>query len=134
MQNVAFLLKNVDNFVLTYFNFRFVSRPHWKQIGISLKQLTDDCLFWIEKKTYSEEEIAVRFKHKIVKIHCFPNGNGRHSRLMADVIVNHIFGKPVFTWSRANLNKRGEQRTNYLKAIKEADKDNIKLLMKFAKT
>lgn len=105
----------------------------WKQIGISLKQLTDDCLFWIEEKTYSEEEIAVRYKHKIVMIHCFPNGNGRHSRLMADVIVNHIFGKPVFTWNRANLNQKGEQRNNYLKAIKEADKDNIKLLMKFAR-
>jgi hypothetical protein len=53
--------------------------------------------------------------------------------LMADVIVNHIFGKPVFTWNRTNLNKKGMTRNNYLKAIREADLGNMKLLMEFAK-
>ena len=106
----------------------------WKQIGISLKQLSDDCIFWIDNKTYTEEEIAVRFKRRIVNIHCFPNGNGRHSRLMGDVIANHIFEKKVFTWGGANLNKKGETRSNYLKAIREADKGNIKPLIEFAKT
>ena len=106
----------------------------WKQIGTSLKQLNDDCLHWIKHKTYAEEEIAIRYKHKVVSIHCFSNGNGRHSRLMADVMASHIFSKPVFTWNQRNLNKKGEPRNNYLKAIKEADKGNIKLLMKFAKT
>lgn len=105
----------------------------WKQIGVLLRQITDDSLFWINNKIYSEEEIVIRYKHGIVNIHCFPNGNGRHLRLMADVIVNQIFGKPVFTWNQENLNKKGEPRSNYLKAIREADKGNIKLLMEFAK-
>ncbi|MCH5716216.1 mobile mystery protein B [Niabella hibiscisoli] len=68
------------------------------QIGIELRSLLDDCVFWIDNKIFSEIEIAVRFKHRIVSIHCFPNGNGRHSRLMADVIIEKVFNGPVFTW------------------------------------
>src|SRR5260221_2900671 len=57
----------------------------WKQIPMVLRGLIDDCKFWIDHMTFSEDEIAVRFKHRIVSIHCFPNGNGRHSRLMSDL-------------------------------------------------
>jgi len=103
------------------------------QIGVSLKQLLDDCLFWLSNNTYSDEEIAIRFKHRIVKIHCFPNGNGRHSRLIADIIINQIFEKPVFTWNNANLNKKGEARSNYLAAIRAADNGDINPLIDFAK-
>ena len=103
-------------------------------IGVSLRKLIDNCIFWIENKTYSEDEIAIRFKHGIVKIHCFPNGNGRHSRLIADVIINRIFGKNYFTWSSRNLNKKGEARGNYLKAIKEGDNGTIQPLIEFAKS
>lgn len=52
------------------------------QIGVDLRMLLDDCRFWIEEKIYDEDEIAIRFKHRIVSIHCFANGNGRHSRLL----------------------------------------------------
>jgi Fic-DOC domain mobile mystery protein B len=103
-------------------------------IGTSLKQLNDDCMFWINNGTYGEEEIAIRYKHQIVNIHCFANGNGRHSRLMADVIIHHVFKKDVFTWSGSNLVKTGEERTSYLKAIREADKANIQPLINFAKS
>jgi Fic-DOC domain mobile mystery protein B len=103
------------------------------QIGVSLKQLLDDGLYWLKNKTYSDEEFAIRFKHRIVKIHCFPNGNGRHSRLIADIIISKIFGKSVFTWNSANLNKRGEARSNYLTAIRLADSGDIKPLVNFAK-
>ena len=65
----------------------------WTEIGIELKKLIEDTKFWILNKTYSEEEIAIRFKHRLVSIHCFPNGNGRHSRLMADIIMESVFGK-----------------------------------------
>ena len=106
----------------------------WEQIGVLLKQLNDDGNYWIEHKTYPDEEIAIRYKHRIVSIHCFANGNGRHSRLMADVIINHILGKKVFTWGGGGLNKKGESRNNYLKAIKEADKGIIIPLIKFANT
>lgn len=104
------------------------------QIGISLKQLIDDSLYWLMNKTYSDEEFAIRFKHRIVKIHCFPNGNGRHSRLIADIIISQIFARPVFSWNNANLNKKGEARSNYLAAIRLADNGDIKPLINFAKT
>jgi Fic-DOC domain mobile mystery protein B len=104
------------------------------QIGISLRQLIDDANYWLANKTYTDDETAMHFKHRIVKIHCFPNGNGRHSRLIADVIISHIFGKPVFTWSRTNLTNKGEARTKYINAIKTADNGNIELLVSFART
>jgi len=58
--------------------------------------LIDDSLFWIERHTYSDDEKAIWFKHRIVMIHCFANGNGRHSRLMADIIISHVFGMLFF--------------------------------------
>ena len=103
-------------------------------IGVSLRCLIDDGKFWIKNNTYSEDEIAIRFKLRIVKIHCFPNGNGRHSRLIADVIINKIFEKPYFSWSSNSLNKKSEARINYLKAIKEGDKGNIQPLIEFARS
>ena len=104
------------------------------QIGVSLRQLLDDSKYWLENKTYSDEEFAIRFSHRIVAIHCFPNGNGRHSRLIADVIINQIFGKPFFKWGSSDLNETGEARSNYIAAIKAADAGNVKSLIEFAKT
>ena len=101
-------------------------------IGISLKQLLDDSAYWLAYKTYSGDEIAIRIKHRIVQIHCFANGNGRHSRLMADIIVEKIFGNPVFTWNIANL--KSDVRMKYLQAIKAADTGNINPLLEFART
>ncbi len=103
------------------------------QIPVDLRALVDDCRFWIDHKTYPEDEIAVRFKHRIVSIHCYANGNGRHSRLMADVIVSHIFGRPVFSWGASNLGRASEARERYLKALKMADKGDVKELVGFAR-
>ncbi|MGI8599084.1 MAG: mobile mystery protein B [Chitinophagaceae bacterium] len=94
----------------------------------------DDSKYWITNNTYSPDEIAIRFKHRIVTIHCFPNGNGRHSRLIADVIIGKIFNQPVFTWGAANLISSGEARAAYLAAIRTADKGNIKPLIIFARS
>jgi Fic-DOC domain mobile mystery protein B len=69
----------------------------WINIEMELRYLLDDTKYWIENKTYCPDEIAIRFKHRIVKIHCFPNGNGRHSRIMADIIIESIFEKEVFS-------------------------------------
>lgn len=106
----------------------------WKYISVSLKQLLDDCKFWIKHQTYSEDEIAVRFSHRIVSIHCFPNGNGRHSRLIADVIISHIFNIPVFSWGRSNLVRHDDTRKIYIDAIHMADNGNILPLVKFARS
>jgi Fic-DOC domain mobile mystery protein B len=102
------------------------------QIPTQLKNLCDDALFWIENNTYTAEEIAVRFKHRIVSIHCFPNGNGRHSRLMADIIIEKLFHKKSFSWGADNLSKESNTRKEYLKAVKEADNNKYQPLLDFA--
>src|SRR5690554_2277010 len=105
--------------------------PSYK-IAIELKNLLDDALFWWEKGTYPKEEIAVRFKHRLVSIHCFANGNGRHSRLMADLILEKLFNDKYFSWGSGNLIKANELREKYIKSLKEADNQNYKPLIEFA--
>lgn len=102
------------------------------QIGTELKKLLDDTNFWISSETYEPDEIAIRFKHRIVSIHCFANGNGRHSRLIADVIINHIFAKPVYRWGNSTLVNSDRLRHSYLTAIRLADRGNIQPLIEFA--
>ena len=103
------------------------------QISIEIKKLIDDCNFWIENNSFNEEEIAIRFSQRLVKIHLFPNGNGRHSRLVADIMISKVFNKPVFTWGRSDLSKNNTIRKEYLQAIYKADNDDYKPLIDFAR-
>jgi Fic-DOC domain mobile mystery protein B len=95
--------------------------------------LVGDVRYWIENNTYSLDEIAVRLHHRLVLIHPFANGNGRHARLIADVIVMK-HGRPAFTWGAASLVKEGEAREKYLQAIRTADNGEIQPLLKFARS
>jgi Fic-DOC domain mobile mystery protein B len=106
----------------------------WINIPVDLRTLLDDTNFWIENKTFSPDEIAIRFKHRLVSIHCFPNGNGRHSRLMADIIIESVFEETIFSWNQSNMIKANETRAEYIKSIREADKGNIDSLIRFART
>lgn len=103
------------------------------QIPTELRYLLDDAKFWYANNTYSPDEICIRLKHRLVSIHCFPNGNGRHSRLMADIVIEKIFKLPHYTWGAASLVKQGDARTVYLTAIKAADKGDIQPLINFAR-
>ena len=105
------------------------------QISTDLRVLLEDTKYWIENKSYSPDEIAIRFKHRIVSIHCFPNGNGRHSRLMADLIAEKIFKNKVFTWGQADFfsAKEIDVRTTYLTALRKADNGNFADLIDFAR-
>lgn len=107
---------------------------NWTQIGIALKSLLDDTKYWIENNTYAPEEIAIRFKHRIVAIHCFSNGNGRHSRMMADIIIESIFGGKIFSWHQSNMVKVNDTRKEYIAALRKADNGDINPLIKFAKS
>jgi Fic-DOC domain mobile mystery protein B len=107
--------------------------PYYK-IGIELKNLLDDALFWFEHKTYPPDEIAIRFKHRIVSIHCFPNGNGRHSRLIADIIIAHLFKSKVYTWGSSALIKADDLRKNYIGALRLADRGEVLPLIEFARS
>lgn len=106
---------------------------YWK-ISTELKVLLDDALFWIENKTFPVDDLAIIFKHRLVSIHCFPNGNGRHSRLMADIIASKIFGEKVFSWGGENLSHETNARERYLTAVKLADKGNYFDLIVFARS
>ena len=103
-------------------------------ISTELKNLLDDTLYWIENTTYTAEEIGIRFKHRLVSIHCFPNGNGRHSRLMADIIIEKIFNKPPYSWGAERDDKDNENRKRYIDAVQAADKNDYSLLLTFARS
>jgi Fic-DOC domain mobile mystery protein B len=103
-------------------------------IAIELKQLVDNAIFWHENNTYDPEEMAIKFKHRLVSIHCFANGNGRHSRLMADLIVEKLYDSKFFSWGSANLVKATEARYNYIQAVRKADNNDIQPLIAFAKS
>jgi len=105
----------------------------WIKIGMDLKVLLDDTLYWIDNNTFPPDEIAIRFKHRLVNIHCFPNGNGRHSRIMADIITESVFGNAVFSWNQSNMVKTDDTRKAYIAAIREGDKGDIGPLMMFAR-
>jgi Fic-DOC domain mobile mystery protein B len=104
------------------------------QIGIDLRTLLDDCRYWIENDTFPSDEIAVRFKHRLVAIHCFSNGNGRHSRLMADIIIEKFFAAQVFTWGSRNLIQHSNFRSMYIAALRKADEGEIIDLIEFARS
>jgi len=104
------------------------------QIPTELRTLLDDVKFWYANNTYSPDECTIRFKQRLVSIHCFPNGNGRHSRLMADIIIEKIYKQPVFSWGAANLFREVDARMAYLRAVKTADKGDYSLLLAFARS
>jgi Fic-DOC domain mobile mystery protein B len=103
------------------------------EIPVALRQLQDDAKAWIEHKAYSPDEIAVRFHHRLVHIHPFPNGNGRHARLMADLLVMSLGGERL-SWGRANLQDAGDVRRRHIAALHAADNHDIGPLLAFARS
>jgi Fic-DOC domain mobile mystery protein B len=103
------------------------------EIPIAVRGLLDDAKAWIEYQSYPPDEIAARFHHRLVQIHPFPNGNGRHSRLMADLLVMQL-GRERFTWGSANLQNAGDVRKRYIETLKAADNHDIAPLLAFARS
>lgn len=101
------------------------------RIAAEIRQTIDDTRYWIDAQTYPPDEIAMRFSHRIVAIHPFPNGNGRFSRLIGDALAMQL-GQPPFTWGGANLVDANETRRAYVAALKQADAHNIEALLAFA--
>ena len=102
------------------------------EIPVALRQLLGDAKEWIEHGAYPPDEIAIRFHHRLVQIHPFPNGNGRHARLMADLLVMSL-GGDRFSWGSANLQGAGELRRAYITALQAADNHDIGPLLAFAR-
>ncbi len=103
-------------------------------IATELQQLLQDAIYWTENQIFSPDEIAIRFKHRIVTIHCFANGNGRHSRLIADLIMDQVFKQSVFSWGAGVTTNPSITRYNYLTAIKAGDNGDFSLLLAFARS
>jgi Fic-DOC domain mobile mystery protein B len=117
-------------------NFRTTERNigiTFYQIPMALRDLLADAKAWIEHSAYAADEIAIRFHHRLVQIHPFPNGNGRHSRLMADLLIMRLGGER-FTWGSANLQDASEVRKRYIAALKAADNHDLGPLLAFSRS
>jgi len=110
-----------------------IGLPAW-QIAIELRTLCDDCAFWIKHDSYPPDEIAVRFHQRLTAIHPFANGNGRHARLMADIILAHLLKQPRFTWGSGNLLNAGDCRKQYINALRAADRYDYGPLLAFVRS
>lgn len=104
----------------------------WR-IPMDVAQAIDDAKFWVANETYSPDEIAVRFSHRLVAIHPFPNGNGRFSRMVGDLLAVQL-GQPRFSWGSANLVDPNETRKAYVAALRAADAHDLEPLIAFARS
>lgn len=104
---------------------------HPSMISSALKQLCEDTLFWTEQQVYPPDELAIRFKHRLLGIRCFDGGHARHSRLMADILIHQVFQQEPFTWG---LTLTENATTEYLQAMKAADKNAFGALIRFARS
>lgn len=109
----------------------------WHQIATQLGQLIADTKFWIDHSTFTFDEVCTRFHHRLVQIHTFPNGNGRHARLMTDLLLESN-GHQTFTWgmvtSLGPIESESERRKEYIAALKAADQHSYARLLKFVRS
>ena len=109
-----------------------IGTEHYR-IPQELRLLLDDCQYWIEHSTYDPDEIVARFHHRLVWIHLYPNGNGRHARLAADLLLVSL-GKARFSWGSASLTDPAQTRKRYVAALQQADNHNIDPLLEFVRS
>ncbi len=111
---------------------RNIGINHW-EIPMALRVLLDDVKLWVGKNVYPVDEIAVRFHHRLVAIRAFPNGNGRHARLMTDLLVTEL-GGTRFSWGSGSLAATSDLRRRYIAALHAADGHDIESLLAFARS
>lgn len=104
-----------------------------EHIATRLRDLCEDIKTQIEYGTWPPDEIAARFHHRLVFIHPFPNGNGRHSRLMTDLLLAKL-GQQRFSWGADNLVAEGTVRTRYIDALRKADRKDYSALLAFVRS
>jgi Fic-DOC domain mobile mystery protein B len=97
---------------------------HWAQLPVAMRDLVEDGKVWLREGVFSLEESALRLHHRLVQIHPFPNGNGRHARLWCDMLLEQTGGTPV-DWRGATLDSAGENRKAYIGALRSADRGDF---------
>lgn len=105
----------------------------WYQIPVRVINVCRDAEYWLRERSFSLDEIGVRVHHRLVSVHPFANGNGRHARLFTDMLLFQA-DAPRFSWGRANLPLPGSARATYLDALREADGNNYDPLLTFARS
>jgi len=108
----------------------------WPYISTELTDLLADVATQTaepDRMPWTPDEVAARFHHRLVVVHPFPNGNGRHSRLAADLLVG-LLGRPVFTWGSADLGQASDVRARYIAALQMADRGDFDSLVEFARS
>lgn len=103
---------------------------HWPEIPGTVRNLCDDAKVWFTQEVFPARQAAARLHHRLVAIHCFPDGNGRHARLYTDALLSSI-GQPPFEWGRSDLHASGSVRDEYLAALKAADQEAYEQLFEF---
>ncbi len=105
-----------------------------RDIPVQVRSLCDDVRHWVDHDTYPWPELPVRFHHQLVFIHPFPNGNGRHARLAADILAMSN-GHAALSWGGGeSLANAGALRSEYLEALREADRGDFRRLIRFARS
>jgi len=104
------------------------------QISTHLRLLLDDARYWAQHKVYEPLEAAARFHHRMVLIHPFPNGNGRHARIAADILLEEIYNHRPITWASGfDLQADNARRHAYIAALRAADDANLEPLLRFVR-
>lgn len=103
----------------------------FEQVAGAVLDTVRDVATWIDHATFASDEIAVRLHHRLVVIHPFPNGTGRHSRIAADLIVG--LGQPVFSWGAGRQRSTQPLRNAYREALRQADNGDVAALIAFAR-
>jgi Fic-DOC domain mobile mystery protein B len=103
------------------------------QIAVRLRDLLDNTTYQIDHKAFGADEQTIRFHHQLVWIHPFPNGNGRHARLMADLVITQLGGQR-FSWGQSPLTLESDNRASYLAALRAADAGSYVDLIGFARS
>jgi Fic-DOC domain mobile mystery protein B len=107
--------------------------PHWRIVQ-DIGQLLGDTAYWIEHRVFSRDEIAIRFHHRLVWIHPFPNGNGRATRLVADLLVEALGGER-FSWGIGVAPDDPKRtRDRYIAALQSADRGDYAPLHEFTRS
>jgi len=106
----------------------------WPMISSQLEHLCREATAWRDEQAFTSDELAIRFHHKLVWIHCYPNGNGRHARLAADLLIMEL-GGTRFSWGGgASLESSSDVRKRYIDSLKEADQHDHRALLAFARS
>lgn len=103
------------------------------QIAMRVRETCEDVALWVAEGVVGLDEAAVGLHHRMVSVHPFSNGNGRHTRLLADALLFQ-HDRPRFTWGNANLQRQGDARRTYLAALRSADDGNLRDLLDFARS